>query len=137
MPTELVKQNSDAATRGPPLNIILVEDDDGVRASTKDILEELGHKVAAFADAEAALRALTESTFDLIITDFQMPKMNGRQFGALATKANPGLPVLIVSAYAADAVGQDDFPMLAKPFSLDQLANAIRRTMTAAHSESR
>lgn len=113
---------------GPPLTILLVEDDDGVRDTTIRSLEELGHKAMAFEDPQAALQILENAPVDLVITDFQMPGMNGRELGVRARQMRPELPVLIVSAYRTELVSGEDFETLEKPFSLDQMAAAIRRS---------
>ena len=115
-------------TGGPSLSILLVEDDDGVRDTTISGLEELGHKVMAFAEPATALPMLDTASVDLVITDFQMPGMNGRELAERARKMRPGLPVLIISAYRTESVASEAFELLEKPFSLDQLAEAIHQS---------
>ncbi|MGZ4335334.1 MAG: PAS domain S-box protein [Gaiellaceae bacterium] len=112
--------------------ILLVDDNDAVRGSIKEILEELGYSVQAAANAGEALQAAsgTAST-DILVTDVVMPGMNGRQLAEALLAASPGTKVLYMSGYTDDAVIargviEQGMAFLQKPFGADQLAGAIR-----------
>ena len=77
---------------------ILVVDDEGpIQQLISRILERQGHRVITCGDAAAAL-AVTED-FDLLIVDFVLPNMNGRDLTAELRKRRPNLPVILMSGY--------------------------------------
>ena len=104
----------------------LIDDEDLVRASTADMLIELGYDVVEFGAAEDALGLLdTELQPDLVITDHLMPGMSGAQLARELKARRPDLPVLIVSGYA-EAEGIDPaVARLTKPFRSAELAERL------------
>ncbi len=64
---------------GPIFKILLAEDDEGIREAIFEILVEEGHEVTVARDGEDALTCLERKKFDLIMTDYKMPKMTGTQ----------------------------------------------------------
>jgi DNA-binding NtrC family response regulator len=113
----------------PRLRIMLVEDDAGVRGLALESLSELGHETMAFENAEAALPVLEDAEIDLLMTDFQMPGMNGEELATRARKMRPELPILIFSAYRKEATQSENFEVLKKPYTLNQLSTAIVRAL--------
>lgn len=107
------------------VRILLVEDDDLVRAVTMMLAESLGHHVVAHGDPSEALLWAEGGgihEFDLLITDVVMPGMNGHELAKRLTAMRPGLPVLYMSGYVDDptiqaAVQAPGVAFLAKPFS--------------------
>ena len=113
-----------------PLRVLLVDDHEEVRTTTISMLEDLGHSVADAANSTEALQLLDGqlADWDLLITDYAMPHMSGTDLVHAARKLRPELPSLIITGYAeSDAIGErpDDVAILAKPFSLEQLAHMI------------
>lgn len=109
--------------------VLVVDDDQLVRVNTSAMLEELGHSVIEAASANEALQHIRKGPdVDLVITDHAMPAMTGAELAATLKTERPGLPVLLVTGYAELPEGVDPaLPKLGKPFSLDQLANAVAR----------
>jgi PAS domain S-box-containing protein len=109
---------------------LLVDDEDLVRATTADMLAELGHAVVEADSAEAALRLLDQGLRpDLIVTDHLMPGLTGTELARIAQSRLPGTRLLIVSGYA-DAEGiAPDLPRLIKPFGSAELAAALAATL--------
>ncbi|WP_200819685.1 PAS domain-containing protein [Methylopila sp. Yamaguchi] len=105
---------------------LLVDDEEVVRASTADMLEELGYRVQEASSAEAALALVAEGARpDLLVTDHLMPGMTGVDLARVLKERLPDLPVLIVSGYA-DAEGiAPDLPRLTKPFRSAELAASV------------
>ena len=119
-----------AIKSGRSLRVLLVDDHEEVRATTLGMLEDLGHRVADAANSADALRLLNGELvgWDLLITDYAMPHTSGIQLVQEARKVQAELPALIITGYAeSEAFGDrpDDVAVLAKPFSLEQLAHMI------------
>jgi signal transduction histidine kinase/ActR/RegA family two-component response regulator len=120
-------------------SVLVVEDDDAVRAYTAEILRELGYSVAEASSAKAALAILrNKKQLDLLLTDVVMPgDMNGRELADEAAKLRSGLRVLFMTGYSRDAIirhGRIDpgVHIIGKPFSFDDLAAKVRGRLDAA-----
>jgi len=111
------------------LRVLMVDDDALVAMSSVDMLEDLGHVVTE-ANSGAAALALLEAgnVFDLMITDYSMPGMNGAELGRAARRLVPDLPILVASGYAELPPGAGiDLPRLGKPYTQSQLAAEISK----------
>lgn len=124
------------APRMKQLRILLVDDDPLISMSTADMLADLGHEVVETNSGSAALDVLRSgSSFDLILTDFAMPGMNGAQLAQEARMLFPDLPILLATGYAEMPKGVDiDLARLGKPYSQDQLAQEIGKLVPAARA---
>jgi CheY-like chemotaxis protein len=124
-----------AMADGGPETVLLVEDDDAVRAGVRAALVDAGHHVVEAADGHDALRRLeiAPSAIDLLVTDLVMPTMSGRELARRARGLRPELPVLFISGYAppADAQFGPGDTFLAKPFEAAALLRAVRETLDA------
>jgi CheY-like chemotaxis protein len=111
-----------------------VDDDILIAMSSVDMLEDLGHVVTDAYSGAAALALLEAGhEFDLMITDFSMPGMNGAELGRAARKIRPELPILVASGYAELPSGSGiDLPRLGKPYSQLQLATEIAKLFSKA-----
>jgi PAS domain S-box-containing protein len=115
---------------GRSLSILLVDDHSGVRATTAALLEDLGHKVTEAADGVEVIELLRKSVdgVDLIISDYAMPHVSGTEVIQQARRLKRGMPAIIITGYAeAHSISRrpDDVPVLAKPFTPQQLNAAI------------
>ncbi|WP_027612659.1 PAS domain-containing sensor histidine kinase [Pseudomonas sp. URIL14HWK12:I6] len=121
-------------------SVVVVEDDPAVRMLVLDLLKELGYLAHEAADASAALPLLeSELRVDLLVTDVGLPGMNGRQLAEIARQHRPGLKVLFMTGYAQKAAErqgflEDGMDMVAKPFSIEVLANKIREMINQTPS---
>ncbi|TEA63903.1 PAS domain-containing sensor histidine kinase [Pseudomonas sp. CH235] len=112
--------------------VVVVEDDPAVRMLVMDLLKELGYRAHEAEDAKGALPLLeSDLRVDLLVTDVGLPGMNGRQMAEIARQHRPGLKVLFMTGYAQKAAErqgflEDGMDMVAKPFSIEQLAGKIR-----------
>lgn len=106
--------------------VLLVDDEELVRASTADMLAELGYRVIEVDSGEKALRLVEEGVhFDLLVTDHLMPGMTGIQLVGLVRSKLGDVPVLLVSGYAEQEGIGTDLPRLTKPFRKDELAATL------------
>jgi CheY-like chemotaxis protein len=105
---------------------LVVDDEEVVRASTADMLEELGYEVREADSSETALALVAEGmTPDLLVTDHLMPGMTGVDLALTLRKRLPDLPVLVVSGYAGVDGISLGLARLAKPFRSAELAAAL------------
>jgi len=106
--------------------VLLVDDEDLVRASTADMLTDLGYRVVEAQTAEDAVRKLDEEIqVDILISDHLMPGMTGADLASAVSRKRPGLPVLLISGYAeAEGIGVE-FKRLTKPFRQSEVAAAL------------
>ncbi len=115
-----------------PVTVLLVDDEEGIRALVRRILERQGFAVLDAASGEEALGLLSlhQAKIGLMITDWFMSGMNGRELAAKVREQLPGLPILLVSGYMDDPEIQAGLlpantRFLAKPFSLPSLLAAV------------
>ena len=117
---------ADIVRRG---HVLLVEDDRDVSALTREMLSSLGFAVTHVTSAAAALGALANSRpIDVVLSDIMMPGgMSGVQLAREIRRRHPTLPVLLTTGYveAAAGLGDGEFELLLKPFSLETLATAL------------
>jgi PAS domain S-box-containing protein len=123
-----------SADSSKPIRILFVDDDALIAMSSTDMLLDLGHDVVEVHSGEEALQQLQDdATFDLLITDYSMPGMNGGELAIAVRQTISNLPILIASGYADLPPGVSlDVARLGKPYSQDQLANAIGKVMATA-----
>ncbi len=129
----------DAERSGGHESVLVVEDDDAVRAYTTETLRELGYNVAEASSGQAALDILDQTQdLDLLLTDVVMPgELNGRELADEAVKRRSGLRVLYMTGYSRDAIihhGRiaEGVHVIGKPFSHDELAARVRDRLDAS-----
>ncbi len=109
------------------LSILAVDDDPLVLMNTVAMLEDMGHRVLQTTRGVEALDMLRRlRAIDLLLTDVMMPEMNGVELARRARESRPNLPILLVSGYADVPDGGQKLRRLSKPFSLDQLEQAVK-----------
>lgn len=113
-----------------PDRILLVDDDRAFRVSTSTLLREEGYPVVEAADGQAAVEALKEGGFDLILLDLRMPGVDGIQIVEVLRRWGEGIPILMISGFGtvetavkALHTGADDF--LTKPVEPDVLIGKV------------
>ena len=114
------------------IKVLLVEDDRALREALADTLLLAGHDYRAVGSAEEALEAVEQETFSLVVSDVNMPGMDGHQLLALLRARQPQLPVLLMTAHGAveravDAMRQGAADYLVKPFEPKALIELVAR----------
>jgi DNA-binding NtrC family response regulator len=116
------------------LKIFIVDDERIVRVTTADDLRDAGYQVREFSSAQAALQLLNESDeeSDVIITDLNMPGMNGMEFLKIIRQTRPETFVLLMTAYASvntavEAMKLGAYDYISKPFNIDELLMTVER----------
>jgi two-component system response regulator FlrC len=114
------------------VKVLLVEDDRALREALADTLTLGGHAYCAVESAEAALKILAQESFSLVVSDVNMPGMDGHQLLGLIRARYPQLPVLLMTAFGAveravDAMRQGAADYLVKPFEPKTLLDLVAR----------
>lgn len=112
-----------------PLRILVVDDDDQIRALLLDMLTINGHHVTACGDGCSALETFQKVDFDIVITDLGMPGMSGLDLAGLIHQENPRTPVALLTGWGLQ-VDPDQAALkgvktiVAKPFRFEEI-NAL------------
>jgi PAS domain S-box-containing protein len=117
-----------------PLRVLLAEDEEISQFAMQVMLRRMGHTVTAVGTGRAAVEALAEAEFDVVLMDIQMPEMDGvaatRIIRAMSDKAKAGVPIVALTAYAMEgdrekflSTGMDDY--VTKPVNQEDLLRAL------------
>lgn len=116
------------------LKPLLVDDDEFIRDALKIVFRAKGCTIRAEGSAEAGFKAIKEEQFDLIISDFRLPGMNGLDFIKEAIASQPDAIQFLITAYRDDQIqseaariGITDF--IKKPFSVKKLFDRLEQTL--------
>lgn len=112
--------------------VLVVEDDHELMEALTDTLSLAGYTVATAKDGSDALRVLEENPCNLVVSDVQMPKMDGHTFLKKVKTNHPDLPVMLMTAYgsiqqAVDAMRDGAVDYMVKPFEAEVLVNMVSR----------
>ena len=116
--------------------VLVVEDQDAVRAVTVRLLRGNGYVVLEATSGAEAIAIAARHHIDLLLTDVVMPLMGGRELATLLLADHPGLPVLYMSGYAPSMLGphgvlDDDVALVQKPFNEVTLLHGVHQALTA------
>jgi CheY-like chemotaxis protein len=87
--------------------ILLVDDNANGLSARKSVLEEVGHKIAAVTSGADALEQFAKQKYDLVVTDYKMPRMDGLELIVRLRRLSPDLPIVLISGYV-DALGLNE-----------------------------
>ena len=90
-----------------PARILLVDDNAHGLTARRAVLEEMGHKIVIAANGSDALDLFSQSKFDLVVTDYKMPRMDGLELIKRLRKIALGVPIVLVSGFV-DALGLNE-----------------------------
>ena len=121
----------------PRRRILVVDDEPMVCDAVELMLSFDGHSVKTAANGAEALACLEGAPFDLVITDYAMPQMRGDELAQRIQARNPATPVVMITAHAELlAATRTPLPgivmVISKPFMLETLRDAIRKTCPAS-----
>jgi two-component system response regulator AtoC len=116
------------------VSVLLVDDEPGVLFTLKEVLVDRGHQVITAASAAEALPRLDDA--EVVITDLNMPGMNGMELIRAINARDGSLPVILLTAHgseriAVEAVKAGAYDYLTKPFDIDEVAVVIERALEA------
>lgn len=129
-PEEVVRQWSGGG------RILLVEDEDMVRAVAERALTRHGYTVVTASDGEEGVAAIRDGgDFDLVVSDVVMPTMDGPAMAREIRQERPGMPVLFMSGYAEEQLRREinieKMHFIAKPFGVQQIADKVAEVLRA------
>jgi CheY-like chemotaxis protein len=133
---EATMQVDDLPPRGSE-RILLVDDEPTVIKMGTRLLERLGYKVTSQTDSVNALEIfrLSPDEFDLVITDYTMPKLTGLDFAREARQIRPDLPVLLCTGFSEkitpDSVKELGMELLMKPYGMREISEVVRKILDA------
>jgi len=114
--------------------ILIIDDERAIRKTLNEILGFEGYQVEEAADGEEGLKKFQAATFDVVLCDIKMPKLDGIEFLSKATGINPDVPIIMISGHgtietAVEAVKKGAFDFISKPPDLNRLLITIRNAM--------
>ena len=116
--------------------ILIAEDEASVQAFVERALRHCGHETVTAGDGLAALVALKEQSFDLLLTDIVMPGLDGIALALKASKDHPEMKILLMTGYASERQRAHNLEALihrviAKPFTLEEICAAVAAELEA------
>ena len=114
--------------------LLVVDDEAIVGKRLKQVFSKIGFEIETYTEAAAAMAAMAEKPFDIVVTDLKMDGMDGMEVLRRVRAMNPRTQVIIITGYASPetaelAQQQGVFEFLAKPFRLDELKQVIFRAL--------
>ena len=114
--------------------ILIIDDERAIRKTLNEILGFEGYKIDEAADGEEGLKKFQSASYDLVLCDIKMPKMDGLEFLSKATAINPDVPIIMISGHgtietAVEAVKNGAYDFISKPPDLNRLLITIRNAI--------
>jgi DNA-binding response OmpR family regulator len=119
-----------------PVRILIVDDDQISREILREAIDQKGVAISLSPDGANALEMLADASFDILITDLNMPNMNGLTLLREARQRFPHLMVIIITGYgtlesAIEALRQGAYDYVQKPFKMEEMAITARNAVQA------
>ncbi len=118
---------------GYGLRVLVAEDDEPMRDVITDVLTKAGYNVFPAVDGMAAIQELKKRHYDVILTDYQMPRLNGLELLALSQELMPETPVILISGAHPSleqvAIERGAFAWIRKPVPMTQVLLIVRTAM--------
>ena len=116
--------------------ILLVDDEQMIIDISTNMLEKLEYRVTSYIDSKEALEYFTKhpNDFDLVITDYGMPDMNGKEFSKKLKEIRPDIPIILFTGYG-DLIAKENIEqwgledLLVKPFAFKEISETVRRIL--------
>ncbi len=117
-----------------PAEILIVEDEAGMRKTLSGILEDAGHSVTDSETGSEALKRIRENPYDIVITDIRLPDVSGLEILEVAREVNPEAAVIMITGYASletavDAINEGAYAYFVKPVNIDEVKTTINNAL--------
>jgi len=115
-------------------DILIIDDEKAIRKTLTEILSFEGYKIDEAADGEEGLKKFKEKSYDVVLCDIKMPRLDGIEFLQKAADASPDVPIIMISGHgnietAVEAVKKGAYDFISKPPDLNRLLITIRNAM--------
>ena len=115
-------------------DILIIDDEKAIRKTLTEILSFEGYKIDEASDGEEGLKTFKDKTYDVVLCDIKMPKLDGIEFLQKAGEINPDIPIIMISGHgnietAVEAVKKGAYDYISKPPDLNRLLITIRNAM--------
>ena len=115
-------------------DILIIDDEKAIRKTLSEILSFEGYKIDEASDGEEGLKKFKDRSYDVVLCDIKMPKIDGIEFLQKAGESNPDIPIIMISGHgnietAVEAVKTGAYDYISKPPDLNRLLITIRNAM--------
>ncbi|HEX6194222.1 MAG TPA: sigma-54 dependent transcriptional regulator [Chitinophagaceae bacterium] len=115
-------------------DILIIDDEKAIRKTLMEILSFEGYKIDEASDGEEGLKRFRDKSYDVVLCDIKMPKLDGIEFLQKAGEVNPDIPIIMISGHgnietAVEAVKKGAYDYISKPPDLNRLLITIRNAM--------
>ncbi len=115
-------------------NILIIDDEKSIRKTLSEILSYEGYKIDEAGDGEEGLKKFSDKSYDVVLCDIKMPKLDGIEFLDRSKEINPDVPVIMISGHgnvdtAVEAVKKGAFDYISKPPDLNRLLITLRNAL--------
>ena len=115
-------------------SILIIDDEKAIRKTLSEILSYEGYKIEEAGDGEEGLKKFGEKTYDLVLCDIKMPKLDGIEFLERSKDINPDVPIIMISGHgnietAVEAVKKGAYDYISKPPDLNRLLITLRNAL--------
>ena len=115
-------------------NILIIDDEKSIRKTLSEILSYEGYKIDEAGDGEEGLKKFSEKTYDVVLCDIKMPKLDGIEFLDRSKQVNPDVPIIMISGHgnvdtAVEAVKKGAYDYISKPPDLNRLLITLRNAL--------
>ncbi len=122
-------------THNKPADILVVDDNEEMCRLVERLMTRMGHRVRICNDPELALMVVSSESFDVVITDVQMPGVNGREILSRCLDMSPSTKVIVMTAYGEveeckRMLKEGAFEYLPKPLTMQQLKRTVERALS-------
>ena len=116
-------------------NILVVDDEEVIREFLYEVLSE-DYSISTATDGDEAIEQLKDESFDLVITDLKMKRVQGEEVVRFSNETNPASKVIVMSGYASlysasQSVNNGAYAFLSKPFTIQELISSVEGALTA------
>ena len=115
-------------------SILIIDDEKAIRKTLSEILSYEGYKIDEAADGEEGIKKFSTTTYDVVLCDIKMPRMDGLEFLEKAKEINADVPIIVISGHgnietAVEAVKKGAFDYISKPPDLNRLLITLRNAL--------
>ncbi|RYD72117.1 MAG: response regulator [Verrucomicrobiaceae bacterium] len=128
------QSNMHSESSPQPLRILFVDDESSLREAVAECLRDEGHTVGTAVDGVHGLEVFCSGTWDVVLVDRAMPRMNGFELALAIKQRNPHMPVVMVSGLPGVTTGNEGLAspvdvIVRKPFRVDHLHNSMKHAI--------